>query len=214
MGNIETAAEKLGGLRLPPELEPLEVVGEGSCSITFRANYRGDTVAMKVYRPEVIERFKKKHGSNIAVHEMSQNRAFRKIPELLPFTAKPLAVMGHDGKCSLMFLQEFITGVKLSELAERNKGIPESVLEAGETIVRDAELNDIHQLDLDANNVLVRKQSGRWLPVFHDFNHVPRKESASNPLLKFALKTGMRKKSHQAYKQLEQWRALSSQSAR
>ena len=194
--------------------EPLEVAGEGSCSITFRANYRGDTVAMKVYRPEVIERFKKKHGNNIAVYEMSQNRVFRKIPELLPFTAKPLAVMGHDGKCSLMFLQEFINGVKLSELAERNKGIPESVLEAGETIVRDAELNELFELDLDANDILVRKQAGRWLPVLTDFNHVTKKEASSNPLRKFALKTGMRKKSHQDYKHLEQWRALSARSAR
>ncbi len=211
MQNIETAAEELGGLRLPPDLGLLEVTGQGSHSITFRASYHGDILAVKIYRPKSIERYRKKHKVNIAVFEMSRNRAFRKIPELLPFTAKPVAVMGHDGKSTLMFLQEFIDGVHLKELAERNKGIPDSVLEAGETIVRIAEMNELHDLDLSVEKVLVRKKSGRWLPVLHDFKQVPKTAKPANSLLARAFKAGMRKKSNPDYQSLAQWRSYSEQ---
>jgi hypothetical protein len=209
MKNIETAAAEVGGIRLPPDLEPLEVAGEGRRSITFRASHRGDIVAMKVYRPEFVEKYRKKFDVNIAVFEMSKNRRFRKIPELLPFAAKPLAVMGHDGKCTLMFLQEFISGIPLTELGERNKGLPDSVLEAGETIVRIAEMNELYDMDLFYKNVLVRKQHGVWLPVIHDFNLMPQTEHPPNPFLALALKTGMRKKSHRDYRCLEEWREFS-----
>ena len=209
MGNIESAAEKLGGLRLPAELEPLEVAGQGNRSITFRAIYRGDIVAMKVYRPDVIERYKKKHKVNIAVYEMSLNRVFRKIPELLPFTAKPLAVMGHDGKSTLMFLQEFIDGVFIKELAERNKGLPDSVLEAGETIVRNAEMNDLHDLGLGIDTAMVRKQSGVWFPALHDFNQVPKADTSSNSFFSRAFKGGSEKKAKADYQSLAEWRSYS-----
>jgi hypothetical protein len=190
MENLESAAAEVGGLRLPPNLEPIEVAGTGSHSIIFRANYRGDILAMKVYRPESIERYRKKYDVNIGVYEMSRNRAFRKIPDLLPFTAKPISVMGHDGRCSLIFLQEFVDGVLLTELVDRMGTVPESVLEAGETIVRAAELNEQYELDLHYENVMVRKHSGIWQPVLHDFNHMVKKEEASGSLLGKVFKSG------------------------
>ena len=211
MENVQTAADELGGLRLPPDLEPLEVAGQGRRSITFRANYRGDILAMKVYRPAFIESYRKKYDVNIAVFEMSRNRAFRKIPELLPFAAKPISVMGHDGKCSLMFLQEFIDGVQLTELAERNNGLPDSVLEDGETIVRVAEMNGLHDLDLFYKNVLVRQHAGVWHPAIHDFNLMPQHQYPPNPFLALAFKTGLRKNSHRDHRCLEQWRSYSEQ---
>lgn len=210
MGTIESAAEKLGGLRLPPDLEPLEVAGEGSCSITFRANYRGDVLAMKVYRPESVERFKKKYKQNIAVYEMSRNRKFRKISELLPFTAKPIAVMGHDGKSTLLFLQEFVDGISVKELAERNKGLPDSVLEAGETIVRVAEMNELYDLGLSLDSAYARKNAGVWTPVLHDFNQPPQAEKQSGGFFSKAF-GGNNKKSKRDYQAIAEWRAWSAQ---
>jgi hypothetical protein len=214
MDSIETAAGELGGLRLPEGLEPMAVAGQGRRSITFRASYRGDTVAMKVYRPEFVEKYRKKYDVNIAVFEMSRNRAFRKVPELLPYSAKPLLVMGHDGRCSLMFLQEFIDGIQLTELAEQNRGLPDSVLEAGEIIVRNAEMNELYDLDIFYKNVLVRKKSGVWQPVLHDFNLMPQTDKPPNPILALALKTGIRKKSHRDYRCLAEWRSFSEQCSR
>lgn len=213
MQNLETAAAELGGLRLPPDLEPLELVGKGRRAIVFRASYRGDAAAMKVYRPEFVEKFRKKHGTNIAVLEMSRNRKFRKIPELLPYTAKPLAVLGHDGRCTLMFLQEFIDGVRLTELGEKNKGLPESVLEAGETIVRIAEINELKDLNLDYRYVMVRQQSGVWKPVLYNFDHEPRAEEKPKSRLSGLFGGKKDKKAKKDYKKLQGWRDYSEQCA-
>jgi hypothetical protein len=211
MSNIQTAAEALGGLRLPPDLEPLEVAGEGSQCIVFKAVYRGDMVAMKVYRPEAIERFRKKHKKNIAVYEMSRNRSFRKVPELLPFTAKPLTVMGHDGKCTLMFLQEFVEGITVEELARSNRGLPASVLEAGENIVRTAEMHELYMLELAVDNAMVRNQNGVWTPVLYDFNQPPVEEKTSGSIFSRAFGGGKNKLALQDYKSLADWRNCSEQ---
>lgn len=209
MQDIESAAQEVGGLRLPSNLEPLSVIGAGSRSITFKASFRSETVAMKAYRPEVIEKYRKKYDVNIAVFEMSRNRAFRKVPELLPYAAKPLSVIGHDGKHSLVFLQELIReSTNMTDLAAGNGGLPESVLEAGETIVRMAELAELHDLDLDPDGMLVRQVRGVWQPVMHDFNQMPQHLFPPNPILKMAFKTGARKKSHRDYQAIGQWRSL------
>jgi len=208
MHDIETAAKEVGGLKLPSNLEPLEVVGSGSCSIVFKASFRSETVAMKAYRPDAIDRYRRKYDVNIGVYEMSRNRAFRKVPELLPYTAKPLSVLGHDGNYSLVFLQEFIRGTPLLEVAEQNQGVPELVLEAGETIVRMAELNELHDLGLAPEDTLLRQVKGVWQPILHDFNGMPEHLYPPNPIIKMAYKTGARKKSHRDYKAIEAWRKL------
>ncbi|MDX1460701.1 MAG: hypothetical protein R3348_06545 [Xanthomonadales bacterium] len=213
MHTIESAAEELGGLRLPPQLEPVSVAGEGRRSITFKARYRSETVAMKAYRPEFIESYRRRYDVNIGVFEMSRNRAFRKVSELQPFAAKPLAVLGQDGRCSLLFLQEFVTGIPLTELGRQENGLPESVLEAGETIVRMAELNGLHDLDLFYKNILCRQVRGVWQPVLHDFNLMPQHEYPPNPVLKLAFKTGARKPSHRDYRCIAQWRSFSEECA-
>lgn len=214
MQDLEKAAAEVGGLRLPPGLEPLEVIGRGRRAIVFRASYRGEIVAMKAYRPEFVEKFKNKYDKNIAVLEMSRNRKFRKIPELLPYTAKPLTVLGHDGRYSLLFLQEFINGIPLTELAEQKKGLPESVIEAGEKIVRISEINEIKDLNLDYHDVMVREVSGVWQPVLYDFNEEPRAEE--KPKSRFSALFGGKqdRKAKKDYKQLHGWREFSEKCAK
>lgn len=214
MEKLESAAQEVGGLRLPPDLEPISVAGKGRRSVAFKASYRGETVAMKAYRPDIVEAYRKKYDVNIAVFEMSRNRAFRKVPELLPYAAKPLSVIGHDGRYSLLFLQEFINGIPLTALAEQNKGLPDSVLEAGETIVRAAEMNDLHDLDLYYKNILVRQVKGVWQPVVNDFNLMPQHLFPPNPVIKLAFRTGARKFSHRDHRCLQQWRDYSEQCSR
>ena len=53
----------------------------------------------------------------------------------------------------------------MTELAEAQGGLPDSILESGETIVRMAELNELHDLELDFDSMLVRKIRGVWQPV-------------------------------------------------
>lgn len=169
---VAAAINELGTVSLPDNIELLEVAGEGSCSVVFKVRYRGQTLALKVYRPEVVAAYREKHGVNIAVYEMSRNRKFRKVPELLPYSAKPILVFGHDGKQSVSFLQEFIEGVPLTRVAEAAKAVPTSALEAIESIASHADQADLNNLDLGYQDVLVRKVNGRWLPVLHDFNRI------------------------------------------
>lgn len=209
MDKLESAAQEVGGLRLPPDLEPISVAGKGSRSVVFKASFRGDTVAMKAYRPKAIETYRKKYDVNIAVFEMSRNRAFRKVPELLPYSAKPLSVIGHDGRYSLLFLQEFVDGIPLVRLVKERHGLPDSLLEAGEKIVRAAEMNELHDLDLGPEDTLARQVKGVWQPVLHDFNLMPQHLFPPNPVIKVAFRSGARKFSHRDYRNLAEWRKLS-----
>ncbi len=171
-GEAAAAAAELGDVRLPDDIQVIELAGRGSRALTFKAVYQAELVALKIYRPEVAERYRSKHDLNIAVYEMSQNRKFRRNDELFPFSAKPIMVHGHDGQVSLSFIQEFIEGRKLHRLAEEEGGVPFSVLEAGEIIARAGTEAGLPELDLDYRNVLVRRMAGKWIPVIHDFNHV------------------------------------------
>jgi len=193
-------------VNLPDDIQLLDVAGKGSCAITFKAAQRGQIVALKVYRPEVVEKYRKKFDLNIAVYEMSQNRKFRKIAELFPYSAKPIMVLGHDGKQSVAFVQEFIDGMLLTELGRQNKGVPSSVLEAGEVIARAAEQAGMTELDLDYRGVLVRQQAGKWLPVIYDFNHVPSDHPGNKAFM------GLLKKSHRPnYEYVREWITFSQE---
>jgi predicted Ser/Thr protein kinase len=207
--DVDAAVKELGGVNLPDTIELLEVAGQGSRSIIFKALFRGDTVALKVYRADVVKRYRDKYDLNIAVYEMSQNRKFRKVEALFPFSAKPIMVLGHDGKQSLCFLQEFIEGTPLTELGKANKGLPPSVLEAGDAIARAAAAAELGALDLDYRSVILRQQSGPWLPVIHDFNAAPDEQSGSKGLL------GLFRKSHADPNQrlVQEWSGYSQKCA-
>lgn len=205
--DVAAAAEELGALRLPDDIELLGVAGKGSRSIVFRARFRGETVALKVYRPEVIEQYRDRHDLNIAVFEMSRNRKFRKVPELFPFSAKPIMVLGHDGKQSLCFMQEYIDGVGLEELGRAERGLPASVLNVATAIARHADEAGLEDLDLDYRNVMARQSGGKWLPVVCDFNRVPQAQGARPGLMGLFRKPRGRPNLECA----EGWRAYSEQ---
>jgi len=193
-------------LNFPSGLELESVAGEGRRSIVYKARYRAETVALKIYRPEFVEKYRKKYNVNIADFEMSRNEAFRRVPKLFRYAAKPLGVIGKDGKHSLAFLQEFINGITLMELGRKKGGLPGSVLQAGEVIVKEAEAVGLHDLDLFYKNILVREQEGVWYPVIYDFNLMPQYRYPPNPLLAFMYRTGLHKKSHRDYRCIAQWK--------
>lgn len=180
---VSRAIEALGGVQLPDTVGLLGVAGEGSRAVVFRASHRGETVALKVYRPEAVATYRERHGCNIAVYEMSRNRAFRKVQELTPFSARPILVLGHDGQQSVSFMQEFIDGETLADFGRSHGGIPASVLEAGEIIAREAKRAGLEGFSLDYRDVMVRQQAGRWLPVIQDFNQPPAGETGGKGLM-------------------------------
>ena len=111
---------------------------------------------------------------------------------------------------SLMFLQEYLDAIPMKQLVADEGGLPDSVLESGENIVRLAEMNEIHDLGLDYDTMLVRQVRGVWQPVLHAFNGMPEFKYPPNPVIKMAYKTGARKPSHRDYKNLAEWRSHSA----
>lgn len=196
-------------LSLPEDLVLIGFAGQGRRSTTFKVNYLGQTVALKVYRKEFVEKYQQRYKLNIAQFEMTRNQAFYALDALRPYAAKPLKVLGVEDGYSLCFLQEFIDGPSLVELAEQAKGLPKSVLDAGRLICEQAEASGLHDLDLFYKNILVRKQADEWLPVIHDFNLVPQYQFPPNPFLAFAYLTGIRKKSHRDWRCLKGWQEWS-----
>jgi len=202
---------EMNELILPEDLVPLSLAGEGRRSVTFRAKYHDEIVALKVYRKEFVQKYLQRYKLNIAQFEYDRNQAFFAVEALRAYAARPIKVLGLDDGYSLCFLQEFIDGPSLVELAEKNHGLPQSVLDAGQLICEKAEAAGLHDLDIFYKNVLVREKNGIWLPVIHDFNLVPQYQFPPNPFLAFAYLTGLRKKSHRDWRCLKGWRDWSDQ---
>lgn len=196
-------------LSLPEDLVLIGFAGQGRRSTTFKVNYLGETLALKVYRKEFIKKYQHRYKLNIAQFEMTRNQAFYAVDGLRPYAARPIKVLGIEDGFSLCFLQEFIDGPSLVELAEQAKGLAQSVLDAGRLICERAEAAGLHDLDLFYKNILVRKLNDEWLPVIHDFNLVPQYQFPPNPFLAFAYLTGIRKKSHRDWRCLKGWQEWS-----
>jgi len=196
---------------LPENLVPVSLAGEGRRSVTFKAKYIDEVVALKVYRKEFIQKYQQRYKLNIAQFEFTRNQAFYAVEALRPYSARPIKLLGIDDGYSLCFLQEFIDGPSLVELAVQNHGLPQSVLNAGHLICEKAEAAGLHDLDLFYKNVLVRKQKDTWLPVIHDFNLVPQYQYPPNPFLALAYLVGLRRKSHRDWRCLKGWQDWSDQ---
>jgi len=201
----------ISDLNLPAHVQAFEFAGEGRRSITFRAEHRGEIVALKVYRQEFIHKYQQRYNINIAQFEIDRNQQFYDIELLRPYAARPIEILGIDDGFSLCFLQEFIVGHTLVELADMKHGLPQSVLDAGRFICQTAEAAGMHDLDIFYKNVMVRKQGETWLPVLHDFNMIPQHQHPPNPFLALAYLTGLRRKSHRDWRCLKGWQAYSEQ---
>jgi len=199
----------MNDLKLPENLVPVSLAGHGRRSATFKAKNDGEVVALKVYRKEFIQKYQQRYELDIAQFEFTRNQAFYAVDELRPYAARPIEVLGVDDGYSLCFLQEFIDGPSLVELAQKNHGLPQSVLDAGHLICTKAEAAGLHDLDVFYKNVLVREQNGIWLPVIHDFNLVPQYQYPPNPFLALAYLTGLRRKSHRDWRCLKGWQVWS-----
>jgi hypothetical protein len=167
---LDPAAE---GLTLPDGITLLEQIGKGRAATVYKAEFQGDVIALKAYKSSAASWYRKKLDKNIAVYEMMQNRAFRKHSDLVVYTAKPLRVIGQDGKSSLCFLQEYIDGITLDELGDRYGSIPGYLMRTGEMIARTCEERAIKGVDDFMKGVLLRQNASTWLPVMFDFKHIP-----------------------------------------
>ncbi len=161
------------GLQLPAGIALLAKVGTGRTGTVYKAQFQGETVALKAYKPEAVDWYRKKIDKNIAVFEMMQNRSLRAQPALTAYTAKPIRVIGQDGKTSLCFLQEFVEGISIKDLGRRYGSIPEYLMRTAEAIARTCDEHSITGIDEFMASAKLRQSASTWMPVMFDFKHIP-----------------------------------------
>ena len=191
-----------------------ERIGQGKRSQVWQCRFEGRDAAIKIYRQAHIEKYRRRYGIDIAQFEYLRNRRFRDTPGLEGYCAEPLAVFDNSSGVSPAFVQSLVDGPRLIDVATELGYCPPEVLAAGYRIVELAAAVGLHDLDINAGNIRLHKQDGRWVPELHDFNMVPQHIHAPNPLRALMLRLGIRDRSIRDYQTLERWKYLGRPLAR
>ncbi|HXG27341.1 MAG TPA: hypothetical protein VNJ47_00640 [Nevskiales bacterium] len=195
-------------VEVPPEIEVLEMIGQGRRSCTYRARYRGEPVALKVYRRALVKRYRWRYGVNLAQFEYNRNRAFWANPALRPYTVEPLKLLGVNDGYSAAFVQAWAEGETLKERATRCGPIPAELLALGYHLVHTAHAAGLYDLDFNAGNIKLRRTATGELPLIYDFNLLPQHLYAPNPFRWLALRLGLRHPGYRDFAALEGWANL------
>ena len=193
-------------LTLPEEIQVIEFMGRGRRSFSYKGKYENQGVIIKVYRNEFVEKYKSNHNIDIAEFEFQRNSKLYSIDAIRPYIAKPYKFFPIDSNFTHSFIQQYVEGITLKQLIARLGYLPNEVLNAGYKIVRLAESEGIHDIDISVGNILVVDNDGVWIPKLYDFNLLPQHISAPNPFMAFCFKVGLRRKSHRDYRSLKNWK--------
>ena len=206
MANSEIIKVPSNALRLPDDIRVTEFIGEGGRAYVYRAEMDALDVIVKVYKRNVVKKYLEKYGVDIAQYEFDRNKALYSIANIKEYIAKPYRVYTQKSDSTHSIIQEFVTGTILEKLIIELDYLPKEILQAGYTIVREAEKNGIHDLDISAGNLMVKKVDGAWKPKLYDFNLMSQYLNPTNPILGLAIKCGIRKKSYRDYRSLKNWK--------
>ena len=192
-------------LKMPDDIEIISFLGKGNRAYVYKAKLNNLDVAIKVYKPDMIKKYHSKYKVDIAEYEYGRNCALREIGEIKRFIAKPYRAYTADSSYSHSIIQEYVEGTILEYLIEQLGHLPQELLDYGYQIVRAAEKNGIHDLDISVGNLMANKVNGNWEPILYDFNIMPQYLFPPNPVVGLAFKTGIRKKSFRDYRSLRNW---------
>lgn len=192
-------------VHVPPEVEVLEMLGEGKRTCTYRARFEGRAAVLKVYRTSVLNRYRWRFGINLAQFEYDRNRAFWDNPALQRYTVEPLRVFGVNDNYSPAFLQAWAEGISLTDFAAERGAIPEYILAAGYQLVRTAHAEELFDLDLNVGNIKLRQLNDALTPLVYDFNLLPQNLYPPNPFRALSFKLGWRYAGYRDCAALESW---------
>lgn len=196
---------KVENINLPDNIEILEYIGSGGRAHVYSAMLDASKVIVKAYHKEVIRKYRDKYKVDIAEYEYSRNQALYALPEIQEYIAKPHHVFPAYSEFTHCVVQERVYGESLECLIKRLGYLPDEILEAGHKIVKVAEMNAIHDLDISVGNVMINKIGDKWVPALYDFNIMPQYLFSPNPMVWLGYKLGIRKKSFRDYRSLRNW---------
>lgn len=194
-----------GILNLPDDISVSELIGEGGRAKVYRAVLSNKDVVVKVYNKDVADKYYEKYNVDIAQFEFDRNKSLFDISEIQEYVAEPLRVYPSSSHFTQSIIQEFVDGVILEDLIKELGCLPKEILDAGHLIVRNAEKNKIHDLDISAGNLKINKICDVWKPKLYDFNIMPQYLFPPNIIVGLGYKLGIRKKSFRDYRSLRNW---------
>ncbi|MGH1537739.1 MAG: hypothetical protein ACRBDX_06795 [Gammaproteobacteria bacterium] len=192
-------------LNLPDDVNVLELIGEGGRAKVYKAVLKNKDVVVKVYNQDVAEKYFEKYNVDIAQFEFERNKSLFDIEEIQEYIAEPLKVCPSTSQFTQSIIQEFVDGIILEDLIIELDYLPEEILLAGRMIVKHAEKNKIHDLDISAGNLKINKIDGVWKPKLYDFNIMPQYLFPPNIIVGLGYKFGIRRKSFRDYRSLRNW---------
>lgn len=195
-------------MQLPSGLHVHGDLGEGRRSRVYLAEYLGESVVLKVYRPEFVAKYRARHRVHIGEFEFQRNRLLYESETLRRYIARPILLLQGDGDHEQALIQEYVPGTRLLDLIRQARGLPATVLDAGHFIVREAGRLSIYDLDISPGNILVLEDEQGWYPKLHDFNLLPQHLFPANPFMALGFHLGLRNKNHRDYRCLAQWQQL------
>ena len=199
-------------LVLPEEIEIGKKIGSGRRSEVFLASYQKNSVIVKVYKPEFIDKYRSRYGVDIGEFEFNRNKTAYNSRLITTYIAKPYRLLSANDGFTPALVQEFVDGVWLLDLLEQLKYLPEEVLEAGYLIVKEAARLNLYDLDISPGNIqLLQNEEGKWFPKLYDFNLMPQHIQPPNPFMRLGFALGLRSKNYRDFRSLKQWKKLGQQ---
>jgi len=190
---------------LPDDIEIIDYIGKGGRAQVYKARLDNEDVVVKVYNKDVANKYLEKYNVDIAQFEFDRNKALFEINEIREYVAKPFRVYPSSSQYVHSIIQEHVSGTILESLIKELGCLPKEILDAGRLIVKRAEKNGIHDLDISVGNLKINKSSGIWKPKLYDFNIMPQYLFPPNLIVGLAYKLGFRKKSFRDYRSLRNW---------
>jgi hypothetical protein len=180
-------------VNLPAEVQLGKLLGEGQRCVVYAGSYRGQPVAVKVYRASMMAKCLRRYGVTRSAFEYRRSNEAYSIETIRRFVARPIALFGEGDGYSHAFIQQRVEGIRLRALIGELGVVPPETLASLRIVVNEAHRARLYDLDLCANNIRVRQTADGWQPMLFDFNMLPAYLFARSPLTVFLYKVGLRK---------------------
>ena len=166
-------------------------LGEGRRSIVYRALWRDQEIALKVYKDTAIATHARKNSQPLGEFEFSRNSRFFSVPGLDRYVAQPLAFAVTPEV--QVVAQEPVDGELYYFFHRERKGeVPDSFDGHLQEILRLSHDAGLYDVDLHSMNVFVaREASGEMVPKIFDFNLIPFTLRPQNPFVGWLLAAGL-----------------------